>query len=180
MSCLKHSLASTNSFGDNYKLSQDSCSIKNDLKKYCQTPSFYFPGLNRNQAEALLSGHDNGVFLIRDSVLFRGRLTLSVVYNNNFEHYIIECNKFNRNLFTIDQKSWFNSINDLIRVSLTFFLIFKSAYFYFIFLSIINFTRKTCRFSLQLVYLAIIFITSPVSILTKGSSYQLMTSNSMN
>lgn len=80
--------------------------------------SFYFPGLNRNQAEALLSGHDNGVFLIRDSVLFSGRLTLSFVNNDSFEHYIIETY---RNNVTIDNKLWFSTVNDLIKVgSITF------------------------------------------------------------
>jgi uncharacterized membrane protein len=70
--------------------------------------------LNRNQAEALLSGHDNGVFLIRDSVLFRGRLTLSFVNNDSFEHYIIE--RYFNNV-TIDNQLWFASVNDLIKVS---------------------------------------------------------------
>ena len=69
--------------------------------------------MNRNQAEALLTGHDNGVFLIRDSFLFRGRLTLSFVNKNSFEHYIIECMYNN---VSIDYKNWFRSVNDLIKV----------------------------------------------------------------
>ena len=94
--------------------------------------------MNRNQAEALLSGHDNGVFLIRDSVLFRGRLTLSFVNNDSFEHYIIEryCNNV-----TIDNQLWFASVNELIKVSgITFFELFlrKPIFEIFIFLSFIR------------------------------------------
>jgi hypothetical protein len=76
--------------------------------------------LNRNQAEALLSHHDNGVFLIRDSVLYKGRLTLSFINNGEFEHYIIEsCNNESSNyekICSIDNKYWFKSVNDLVKV----------------------------------------------------------------
>ena len=72
--------------------------------------------MNRNQSEALLQDHDDGVFLVRDSVYFKGELTLSFVLNRDkFEHYIIHKSKL-KNKYTIDKNKWFNSVNDLIKV----------------------------------------------------------------
>jgi hypothetical protein len=82
------------------------------------SPSFYFPNLNRNQAEALLYGQESGVFLIRDSVLFKGRLTLSFIDGDQkFEHYIVERNRNLNNTLSIDKIKWFNSLNELIKVT---------------------------------------------------------------
>ena len=86
----------------------------NTIKKYCKSPSFYFRNLNRNQSEALLYGQDDGVFLIRNSVNYKGNLTLSFVNKGEFEHYLIERDK--RNYVSINEDVWFSSIDKLVKV----------------------------------------------------------------
>jgi hypothetical protein len=68
--------------------------------------------LTRHQAEIVLSGHENGVFLIRDSCYFPGKLTLSFVFNNSYEHFVIEKYK---NFVSIDKQTWFISISELVK-----------------------------------------------------------------
>lgn len=82
-------------------------------KHYCQTPSFYFKNLNRNQSEALLAGHENGVFLIRNSVNFKGNLTLSFINNFEYEHYLIE--KDRKSNVSINDDLWFTTVEKLIK-----------------------------------------------------------------
>ncbi|XP_071171781.1 tyrosine-protein kinase CSK-like isoform X1 [Mytilus galloprovincialis] len=48
---------------------------------------WYHGSITREQAEDLLQFKEDGVFLLRDSVHFRGDFTLSVVYYNKVEHY---------------------------------------------------------------------------------------------
>lgn len=84
------------------------------MKKYCKSPSFYFGKLNRNQSEALLSGQDDGVFLIRNSVNYKGNLTLSFVNKGDCEHYLIERDK--RNFVSIHEDVWFSSVDKLVKV----------------------------------------------------------------
>jgi hypothetical protein len=86
----------------------------NTIRKYCKSPSFFFKNLNRNQSEALLSGHDNGVFLVRNSVNYKGNMTLSFVNNGVFEHYLIEKNR--ENYMSINENLWFSSIEKLVKV----------------------------------------------------------------
>jgi len=52
------------------------------------------------------------VFLIRDSYYFPGNLTLSFVFNNSYEHFIIEKYK---SFVSIDKQTWFVSITELIK-----------------------------------------------------------------
>ncbi len=86
----------------------------NTIRKYCKSPSFFFKNLNRNQSEALLSGHDDGVFLVRNSVNYKGNMTLSFVSKGIIEHYLIEINK--ENYVSINENLWFSSIEKLVKV----------------------------------------------------------------
>ena len=59
-----------------------------------------------------MNGHENGVFLIRDSFYFPGKLTLSFVCNASYEHLIIEKYK---SFVSIDKQTWFISITELVK-----------------------------------------------------------------
>ena len=72
--------------------------------------------MNREQAEILLTGQDNGVFLVRDSSFFKGLFTLSIINDRKIKHFILTKN--NENFLSIDYLNWFESLNDLIIVRL--------------------------------------------------------------
>jgi hypothetical protein len=75
--------------------------------------SFYFSNINRIQAELLLYGQDNGVFLIRNS-LTHNKLTLSLVINENkFEHYLIKT-QLDTGYYSLNELDWFKTLYDLI------------------------------------------------------------------
>ena len=49
--------------------------------------SWYHGSISREETEALLGGHEDGVFLIRDSIHFVGDRTLSVSCMGRIDHY---------------------------------------------------------------------------------------------
>ena len=51
--------------------------------------SWYHGGISREETEALLGGHEDGVFLVRDSIHFVGDRTLSVSFEGHIDHYRI-------------------------------------------------------------------------------------------
>ncbi len=75
---------------------------------------FFFTNIDRQIAEFLLRAQDNGVFLLRNSIHFPEKLTLSLVFETRFEHYLIEENDDLK--FSINKIKWFNTLEDLIIV----------------------------------------------------------------
>ena len=84
---------------------------------------FFFPNIDRQLAEFLLKAQEDGVFLLRNSIHFPDKLTLSLAFEARFEHYLVEKNdKFQ---FSINKIRWFDKIDDLIIVFKRLIILFQ-------------------------------------------------------
>ncbi len=72
--------------------------------------------LTREEAEKLLEGGRNGLFLVRESQNFKGDYTLCVLYEQKVEHYRVRRNK--KNMVTVDDEEYFENLFKLVEVSL--------------------------------------------------------------
>lgn len=77
-----------------------------------ELPSFYGK-MTREQAESLLLGQPDGIFLLRESHNYPGNYTLSVAYQGKVEHYLIH----NKNgCFELEDGTSYPTITELLQV----------------------------------------------------------------
>lgn len=76
--------------------------------------SWFHGSITREQAESLLQDKEDGVFLVRDSVHYRGDFTLSVSFDNKVDHYRILAH--NNKLEVDGGDCCFDNLFDLVEV----------------------------------------------------------------
>ncbi|GBP31580.1 Megakaryocyte-associated tyrosine-protein kinase [Eumeta japonica] len=91
-------------------------SVTSRLTNITQMP-WHHGAIPRERAEALLSGAEDGVFLMRDSTNFPGDHTLCVRYRGRVEYYRVKWETASDNQkqgFTIDDDEFFDNLSDLV------------------------------------------------------------------
>lgn len=73
--------------------------------------------ISRDRAEQLLTPKEDGLFLVRESTNFPGDYTLCVCFQGKVEHYRV---KYKQNQLTIDDEEFFQTLAELVEVSIFF------------------------------------------------------------
>ena len=94
-------------------------SVLDLLSKLCSDallkPMPWFHGkISRELAESLLTPHEDGLYLVRESTNFPGDYTLCVCSEAGIDHYRVQGKD---GKLTIDDESYFGSLEELIKVS---------------------------------------------------------------
>jgi c-src tyrosine kinase len=79
------------------------------------TMPWFHGKLTRDDVEKLLIPPKNGLFLVRESVAYKGDYTLSVCYDGKIEHYRVR--RDDRNWVTVDDEEYFENLVALVEVS---------------------------------------------------------------
>ncbi|XP_066980904.1 tyrosine-protein kinase CSK-like isoform X4 [Macrobrachium rosenbergii] len=75
------------------------------------TMAWFHGKISREEAESLLTPHEDGLFLVRESTNFPGDYTLCVCFSDKVEHYRVI---YKDNKLTIDEEEFFDHLTKLV------------------------------------------------------------------